>query len=131
MLVNEVEVEAVFPDVPVELVVLTPLTTITGDGAVPHLVERVGDVELHLVDVHFLLAVVVKVVVAFNLLLDVVAVVVLDELVLLDLVVIVVDDLFLNVLLVVDVLLNVVVPFFSADVVKDVVVEQFLSANFC
>ena len=37
----------------------------------------------------------------------------------------------LNVLFVVDVLLNVVVPFFSADVVvKDVVAEQFLSANF-
>ena len=132
MLVNEVEVEAVFPDVPVELVVLTPLTTITGDGAVPHLVERVGDVELRLVDVHFLLAVVVKVVVAFNLLLDVVAVVVLDEFVLLDLVVIVVGDLFLNVLFVVDVLLDVAAPFFSAEVVvKDVVVEQFLSANFC
>ena len=71
--------EAVFPDVPVELVVLTPLTTITGDGAIPYLVERVVDVELWLVDVHFLLAVVVKVVVALNLLLDVVAVVVLDE----------------------------------------------------
>ena len=38
----------------------------------------------------------------------------------------------LNVLLVVDVLLNVAAPFFSAEVVvKDVVVEQFLSANFC
>ena len=38
----------------------------------------------------------------------------------------------LNVLLVVDVLLDVVVPFFSVEViVKDVVVEQFLSANFC
>ena len=46
MLVNEVEVEAGFPDVPVELVILSPLTTITGDGAVPHLVEEVGDVEL-------------------------------------------------------------------------------------
>ena len=93
MLVNEMEVEAGFPDVPVELVVLTPLTTITGDGAVRHLVERVGDVELWLVDVHFLLAVVVKVVVAFNILLDVVVVVVLVEFVLLNLVVIVVDDL--------------------------------------
>ena len=49
MWVNEVEVEAVFPDVPVELVVLTPLTTIAGDGAVPHLVERTVDVELWLV----------------------------------------------------------------------------------
>ena len=38
----------------------------------------------------------------------------------------------LNVLFVVDVLLDVVVPFFSAEVVvKDVVVEHFLSANFC
>ena len=38
----------------------------------------------------------------------------------------------LNVLLVVNVLLDVVVPFFSVEVVvKDVVVEQFLSANFC
>ena len=88
------EVEAGFPDVPVELVVLTQLTTITGDGAVPHLSEGVGDVELWLVDVRFLLAVVVKVVVALNLLLDVVVVVVLDELVLLNLVVNVVDDLF-------------------------------------
>ena len=96
MLVNEVEVEAVFPDVPVELVVLTPLTTIAGDGAVPHLVESADDVELCLVDVHFLLAVVVKVVVAFNLLLGVFAVVVFDEFVFLNLVVIV-DDLFLNV----------------------------------
>ena len=125
MLVNEVEVEAVFPDVPVELVVLTPLTTITGDGDVPHLVERIGDVELCLVDVHFLLAVVVKVVVAFNMFLDVVAVVVLDEFVLLDLVVIVVGDPFLNVLLVVDVLLDVASPFFSAEVVvKDHVVVE-------
>ena len=71
MLVNEVEVEAGFPDVPVELVVLTPLTTITGDGAGPHLVEEIGDVELWLVNVRFLLAVVVKVVVAFSLLLNV------------------------------------------------------------
>ena len=38
----------------------------------------------------------------------------------------------LNALLVVNVLLDVVVPLFSAEVVvKDVVVEQFLSANFC
>ena len=37
-----------------------------------------------------------------------------------------------NALLVVNVLLNVVAPFFSAEnVVKDVVVEQFVSANFC
>ena len=43
MLVNEVEVEAGFPDVPVELVVLTLLTTITGDGAVPHLEEGGND----------------------------------------------------------------------------------------
>ena len=93
MLVNEVEVEAGFPDVPVELVVLTPLMTSAGDGAVPHLIERVGDVELWLVDVHFLLAVVVKVVVAFNVLLHVAVAVVLDELVFLNLVVIVVDDL--------------------------------------
>ena len=35
-----------------------------------------------------------------------------------------------NALLVVNVLLDVVAPFFSADVVvKDIVVEQFLSAN--
>ena len=40
MLVNEVEVEAGFPDVPVELVVLTPLTTIAGDGAVPILLKE-------------------------------------------------------------------------------------------
>ena len=128
MLVNEAEVETGFPDVPVELVVLTPLTTITGDGAVSHLVERVGDVELSFVDVHFLLAVVVKVVVAFNLFLGVVVVVVLDELVLLNLVV-VVDDLY--VFFVVDVFLDVVVPLFSADVVvKDVVVEQFCQRTF-
>ena len=39
---------------------------------------------------------------------------------------------FLSVLLVVDVLLDVAAPFFSAKVVvKDVGVEQFLSANFC
>ena len=114
MLVNKVEVRAGFPDVPVEFVVLTSLTTITGDGTVPYLVEEVGNVELYPVDVYFLLAVVVKVVVAFNLLLEVVAVVVLGEFVFLDLVVIVVGDLFLNVLLVVDVLLNVVVPCFSA-----------------
>ena len=94
MLVNEVEVEAGFPDVPVDLVVLTPLTTITGDGAVPHLVERVDDVELCLADVHFLLAVVVKVVVACNLLLDVVAVVVFDEFVLLNFVIVFVDHFF-------------------------------------
>ena len=38
---------------------------------------------------------------------------------------------FLTVLLVVDVLLDVVVPLFSVDVVvKDVVVEQLSSANF-
>ena len=38
----------------------------------------------------------------------------------------------LNALLVVDVFLNVVVPFFSAEVVlKDVAVEQFTSANRC
>ena len=38
----------------------------------------------------------------------------------------------LNALLVVDVFLDVVVPLFSVEVVvKDVVVEQFLSANFC
>ena len=129
MLVNKVEVGAGFPDVPVELVVLTLLTTITGDGAVPYLVEEVGNVELYLVDVYFLLAVVVKVVVAFNLLLDVVDVVVLDKLVLLNLVV--VDDLFLNVLHVVDVLLNVIVPFFSADVVvKDIVLEHFCQQIF-
>ena len=68
---------------------------------------------------------------AFNLLLDAVVIVVLGELVLLDLVVIVVHDLFLNVLLVVNVLLDVAAPFFSAEVVvKDVVVEQFLSASF-
>ena len=48
MLANKVEVEAGFPDVPVELVVLTLLATITGDGAVPHLVEEVGNVELYL-----------------------------------------------------------------------------------
>ena len=132
MLAKKVEVEAGFPDVPVEFVVLTLLATITGDGAVPHLVEEVGNVELYPVDVYFLLAVVVKVVIACHLLLDVVAVVVLDELVLLDIVVIVVGDLFLNVLVVVDVLLDVVSPFFSAEVVvKDVVVEQLLSANFC
>ena len=46
MLVNKVELEAGFPDVPVELVVLTLLTTITGDGVVPHLVvEEVGNDE--------------------------------------------------------------------------------------
>ena len=66
MLVNKVEVGAGFPDVPVEFVVLTLLTTITGDGAVPYLVEEIGNVELYPVDVYFLLAVVVKVVVAFN-----------------------------------------------------------------
>ena len=38
----------------------------------------------------------------------------------------------LNVLVVVIVFLDAVAPFFSVDVVvKDVVVEQFLSANFC
>ena len=62
MLVNKVEVGAGFPDVPVELVVLTLLTTITGDGAVPYLVEGVGNVEPYPVDVCFLLAVVVSVV---------------------------------------------------------------------
>ena len=37
-----------------------------------------------------------------------------------------------NVLLVVDVLLDIAAPFFSADVVvKDSVVEQFLSASSC
>ena len=40
MLVNEVEVEAGFPDVPVELVVLTPLMTITGEALYPILVEK-------------------------------------------------------------------------------------------
>ena len=105
------------------------MTTITGDGAVPHLVERVGDVELSLFDVRFLLAVFVKVVVAFDLLLSVVVVVVPDELVLLNLVV--VGDPFINVLLVVDVLLDVIVPFFSAEVVvKDIVVEQFCQRAF-
>ena len=44
MLVNKVEVGAGFPDVPVELVVLTLLTTLC-DGAVPHLVEEVGNDE--------------------------------------------------------------------------------------
>ena len=132
MLVSKVEIGAGFLDVPVELVVLTLLTTITGDGAIPHLVvEEVGNVKLYLADVYFLLAVVVSLVVAFHSRLDVVVVVVLGELVLLNLVVLVVDDLFLNVPLVVDVLLDIAAPFFSAEVVKDVVVEQFLSANFC
>ena len=40
------EVKVGFPDVPVELVVPTLLTIITGDGAVPHLVvEEVGNDE--------------------------------------------------------------------------------------
>ena len=61
-------VEIGFPDVPVEFVALTLLTTITSDGAVPHLVEEIGNGELCLVDVVIRLAVVVDVVVVCNLL---------------------------------------------------------------
>ena len=48
MLVNEAEVEAVSPVVPVEFIVLTPLTTIAGDGVAlsPILVKKLAlDVE--------------------------------------------------------------------------------------
>ena len=38
-------------DVPLELVALTFLTTIAGDGVVPHLVEEIGNAELKFVDV--------------------------------------------------------------------------------
>ena len=46
MLVNKVELKLVFPDVPVEFVALTLLTTITGDGCLPHLVEEAVNGEL-------------------------------------------------------------------------------------
>ena len=57
-----------FPDVPVHIVALTLLATITGYGSVPYL-EEVGNDKRLLGDVLLLLVVVVvvKVVVAFNL----------------------------------------------------------------
>ena len=70
-------------------------------------------------------------VVVFNLLLDVVVAAVLHEFVLLNLVVTLSMTSF-NALLVVNVLLNVVAPFFSVDVVvKGVVVKQFFVSDFC
>ena len=58
-------VENGFPDVPVHLVVVTLLATMTGDGGAPYF-EEIGNNERLIGDVFLLLAVVVKVVVAFN-----------------------------------------------------------------
>ena len=90
------------PDVPVEHLTLTLLTTIAGDGCLFHLVEEIVNDELQYVDVLLLFAVVAGVVVAFNFpdvillfqlrLLNIVVIVVLDEPVLLNVAVNVVDD---------------------------------------
>ena len=127
--------------VTMEFCALTSLTTITGDGDVPHFMEEIGNSALELVDVLFLLVVVVVVVIALNflvvllcrfLLLHAVVVVIFDEFAVLNLLGNVVVDALVElasltvVPVVVVFLLNVVVPFFSVEVVvKDVAVNHF------
>ena len=144
MLVNEVGVRRRCGNVLVERLTLTSLTTITGDGCLPHLVEKIDNGELCFVDVLLLFVVVVVAVIAFHLvvvivvvpflLLDVVVVVVLAEFVVLNLFGNVVVDIFIELasLIVVFVIsLHFVVPLFSVEVVvEDVVVDNFCAQTF-
>ena len=119
-------IETGFPDVPAQFVALTLLTTITGDGCLPHLVEETGNGEF--VNVIRLLAVVVGVKFLFNFCFVVIS----DDFVLLNFIVDIVDDVLvgltsLNAFIAVDVFLDVVVPFLSVKVV----VKDIVAANCC